>query len=231
LFHYGDWCAPDMGYKDWMKRGKWTGTACLAHSSGIVSEIAGILGETEEAEEYKKLSQETAQAYRNILMDENCHIKGGDFQTAFVLPLYYNMLSGNDKKTTAANLVNLIRDNNYNIKTGFPGTPYVLFALADNGYLEDAYKMLLTDTCPSWLYEVKAGATTMWERWDALREDGSCNLGEDNGKRWNGSPSTIMQMVQWGISFTDVFWELKPQREDIRHFALHRSLAVAFPGL
>lgn len=41
--------------------------------------------------------------------------------------------------------------------------------------------MLLTDTCPSWLYEVKAGATTMWERWDALREDGSCNLGEDNG--------------------------------------------------
>ena len=114
-------------------------------------------------------------------MDENCHIKGGDFQTAFVLPLYYNMLSGNDKKKTAANLVNLIRDNNYNIKTGFPGTPYVLFALADNGYLEDAYKMLLTDTCPSWLYEVKAGATTMWERWDALREDGSCNLGEDNG--------------------------------------------------
>ncbi|MDB8770600.1 family 78 glycoside hydrolase catalytic domain [Ruminococcus sp. 1001136sp1] len=181
LFHYGDWCAPDMGYKDWMKRGKWTGTACLAHSSGIVSEIAGVLGETEEAEEYMKLSQETARAYRNILMDENCHIKGGDFQTAFVLPLYYNMLSGNDKKKTAANLVNLIRDNNYNIKTGFPGTPYVLFALADNGYLEDAYKMLLADTCPSWLYEVKAGATTMWERWDALREDGSCNLGEDNG--------------------------------------------------
>ena len=116
-----------------MKRGKWTGTACLAHSSGIVSEIAGVLGETEEAEEYMKLSQETARAYRNILMDENCHIKGGDFQTAFVLPLYYNMLSGNDKKKTAANLVNLIRDNNYNIKTGFPGTPYVLFALADNG--------------------------------------------------------------------------------------------------
>lgn len=131
-------------------------------------------------------------------MDENCHIKGGDFQTAFVLPLYYNMLSGNDKKTTAANLVNLIRDNNYNIKTGFPGTPYVLFALADNGYLEDAYKMLLTDTCPSWLYEVKAGATTMWERWDALREDGSCNLGRTTeAVEWY--PSTIMQMVQWGF--------------------------------
>ena len=75
------------------------------------------------------------------------------------------LLFEKDKKRAAANLVKLIRDNNYNIKTGFPGTPYVLFALADNGYLEDAYKMLLTDTCPSWLYEVKAGATTMWERW------------------------------------------------------------------
>ena len=181
LFHYGDWCAPDMTYKEWMKRGKWTGTACLAHSSAILSEIAGILGEKEDEEAYRKLSLETAQAYRNILMNENCHIKGGDFQTGFVLPLQYNMLFEKDKKRAAANLVKLIRDNNYNIKTGFPGTPYVLFALADNGYLEDAYKMLLTDTCPSWLYEVKAGATTMWERWDALREDGSCNLGEDNG--------------------------------------------------
>mgnify|MGYP000628853443 CR=1 FL=1 len=45
------------------------------------------------------------------------------------------------------------------------GRPYVLFALADNGYEQEAFKMLLTDTCPSWLYEVKAGATTMWERW------------------------------------------------------------------
>lgn len=181
LFHYGDWCAPDMEYKDWMKRGKWTATACLAHSSAIVSKIAEILGEEEEAKAYKKLSEETAEAYRTILMDQDCHIKGGDFQTAFVLPLYYEMLSGKDKENAASNLVKMIRNGNYNIKTGFPGTPYVLFALADNGYIEDAYNMLLTDTCPSWLYEIKAGGTTFWERWDALREDGTCNLGEDNG--------------------------------------------------
>lgn len=59
------------------------------------------------------------------------------------MPLQYNMLFEKDKKRAAANLVKLIRDNNYNIKTGFPGTPYVLFALADNGYLEDAYKCFL----------------------------------------------------------------------------------------
>ena len=57
----------------------------------------------------------------------------------------------------------------------------MLFALADNGYLEDAFQMLLNDTAPSWLYEVKAGGTTIWERWDALREDGTCNTGETDG--------------------------------------------------
>lgn len=80
LFHYGDWCAPDMTYKEWMKRGKWTGTACLAHSSAILSEIAGILGEKEDEEAYRKLSLETAQAYRNILMNENCHIRQAIFK-------------------------------------------------------------------------------------------------------------------------------------------------------
>lgn len=181
LFHYGDWCAPGIEYKEWMKRGKWTATACLAHSAGIVAEIAEILGEPKDAEEYRKLKDETAEAYRTVLMDEDCHIKGGNFQTAYVLPLYYGMLKGTDQKRAAENLVHMIRNGNYNIQTGFPGTPYVLFALADNGYVEDAYKMLMTDSCPSWLYEIKAGGTTFWERWDALREDGSCNLGEENG--------------------------------------------------
>ncbi|MFQ9345182.1 MAG: hypothetical protein ACLR2O_05810 [Coprococcus sp.] len=53
--------------------------------------------------------------------------------------------------------------------------------MADNGYEEDAFKMLMTDTCPSWLYEMKVGGTTIWERWDALREDGTCNTGDDDG--------------------------------------------------
>jgi alpha-L-rhamnosidase len=180
LHHYGDWCAPGIGLWGWMGRGKWTATACLAYSSSILSQIAHILGKEIEAEYFKKLSEETAQAYRDILMEKDCTVKK-EFQTAYVLPLYYGMLSGQDRERTAANLVRLIRENDYHIGTGFPGTPYVLFALADNGYAEDAYKMLLTDTCPSWLYEMKVGGTTIWERWDALREDGSCNTGEDDG--------------------------------------------------
>lgn len=180
LHHYGDWCAPGIGMWAWMGRGKWTATACMSHSSKILSQIAELLGEKEDVVYYRNLSEKTAEAYRDLLMEKDCTVKK-EFQTAYVLPLYYGMLSDEDKKKTAAHLARIVRENDYHIATGFPGTPYILFALADNGYEEDAFKMLMTDTCPSWLYEMKVGGTTIWERWDALREDGTCNTGEDDG--------------------------------------------------
>ena len=180
LHHYGDWVAPNVGLMGWMGRGRWTATASLAHTSDILSKIANLLNENEDAKYYKKISEETADAYRSILMQSDCKVKK-EFQTAYVLPLYYKMLNAEDQKKTAFHLSQMIQKNNYNIGTGFPGTPYVLFALADNGYLEDAYKMLLNDTCPSWLFMVKVGATTVWERWDAFREDGSSNTGAQDG--------------------------------------------------
>lgn len=180
LHHYGDWCAPGIGMWAWMGRGKWTATACMSHSSKILSQIAELLGEKEDAVYYRNLSEKTAEAYRDLLMEKDCTVKK-EFQTAYVLPLYYGMLSDEDKKKTAAHLARIVRENDYHIATGFPGTPYILFALADNGYEEDAFKMLMTDTCPSWLYEMKVGGTTIWERWDSLREDGTCNTGDDDG--------------------------------------------------
>lgn len=180
LHHYGDWCAPGIGMWAWMGRGKWTATACMSHSSKILSQIADMLGEKEDAAYYKELSEKTAEAYRDLLMEKDCTVKK-EFQTGYVLPLYYGMLSEEDRKKTAAHLARIVRENDYHIATGFPGTPYILFALADNGYEEDAFKMLMTDTCPSWLYEMKVGGTTIWERWDALREDGTCNTGDDDG--------------------------------------------------
>lgn len=180
LHHYGDWCAPGTNMWGWMGRGKWTATACMSHSAGSLAQIAGILGEKEDAKYYAELSRCSAEAYRSILMEEDCSVKN-EFQTAYVLPLYYQMLYADDRKKTAEHLVRMIRENGYHIGTGFPGTPYILFALADNGYEEDAFKMLMADTCPSWLYEMKAGGTTIWERWDALKEDGTCNTGDKDG--------------------------------------------------
>lgn len=180
LHHYGDWVAPAADMWTWMGRGKYTATAALARSTGLLSRIADILHKDDEALKYKKLHDKTSEAYRDILMDKDCRIKN-EFQTGYVLPLYYDMLDEEDRKKTAENLVKLVRKNDHHIGTGFPGTPYVLFALADNGYVDDAYQMLLCDSCPSWLYEIKTGGTTIWERWDALREDGTCNTGKDDG--------------------------------------------------
>lgn len=180
LHHYGDWVAPELGLFAWMGRGKWTGTASLARTSSMVAQIATLLGHSDDAAYYSQLSRETSEAYKSVLMDKDCRVKK-EFQTSYVLPLHYNMFSGADRERTAAHLSRLVRENGYRIGTGFPGTPYILFALADNGYEDDAFAMLLNETSPSWLYEVKAGGTTIWERWDALREDGSCNTGEDDG--------------------------------------------------
>ena len=180
LHHYGDWCAPGVDMWTWMRRGKYTATACLSNSAAIMRRISEILGKEENARKYRKLHEDTADAYRRLLMDGDGRVRD-EFQTAYVLPLYYDMLRGEDRKRTAERLARMVRENSYHIGTGFPGTPYVLFALADNGYPQEAFHMLLNDTCPSWLYEVKTGGTTIWERWDALREDGSCNTGEGDG--------------------------------------------------
>ena len=88
----------------------------------------------------------------------------------------------------AGHLARLVREAGNKLTTGFSGTPHLLFALSDNGYPRAAYDLLLQEECPSWLYEVKAGATTVWERWDALRPDGTVNTDElFGGKKKDGS--------------------------------------------
>lgn len=180
VFHFGDWVAPDVPkMSQWQGRSKWTATASLAHTSSLLSKIAGELGNSEDKEYYDKMSKATSKAYRARFMDDNAHLKGKEFQTGYVLPIYFDMLDEKDKKGAAKALSDMVRGGNYCIGTGFPGTPYILFALSDNGYEDDAIRMLLNEKCPSWLYEVKTGATTIWERWDGLDENGNCPIGDD----------------------------------------------------
>ncbi len=181
VFHFGDWVAPDvpkMG--QWQARSKWTATASLKNTSGLLARIAEILGETADAARYRDLREKVADAYCSVLTDGNGKILGDEFQTAYVLPLYLDMFPNAGVKGKAAdNLAALVEKNGCRIGTGFPGTPFILFALADNGHADTAFKMLLNTECPSWLYEVKMGATTIWERWDGLDENGVCPIGDD----------------------------------------------------
>ena len=164
--------------QQWQARSQWTATASLKNTSGLVARIAEILGEQADAEHYRTLSEKVADAYISVFTDGNGKLKE-EFQTAYVLPLYMGMFPENVRRKAADNLVRLVEKSDWCIGTGFPGTPYILFALADNGHLEEAYKMLLNTKCPSWLYEVRMGATTIWERWDGLNEEGVCPIGDD----------------------------------------------------
>ncbi len=179
MLHFGDWVAPDVPkMSQWQKRSKWTATASLKNTSGLLSQIAEILGNKKDAEKYHKMSICTADAYSNLLTDGKGRMKE-EFQTAYVLPLQFGILEGKSRENAANNLVKLVENADYCIGTGFPGTPYILFALADNGHADVAYRMLLNEKCPSWLYQIKMGATTVWERWDGLNEEGVCPIGDD----------------------------------------------------
>ena len=181
VLHFGDWIAPGVPkMSDWQKRSRWTATASLAHTSGLLSKIAGLLGKKEDEKKYADYSAKVADAYVSVFTDGKGKLKN-EFQTAYVLPLAFDMFPESQRANAASNLERLVKLNNYCIATGFPGTPFILFALADNGKEETAFRMLTNEMSPSWLFEVKAGGTTIWERWDALKEDGSRNTGENDG--------------------------------------------------
>lgn len=170
-FQFGDWCAPEGEAKQWKQKGPWIATAYFANSCQIAEQTALLLGLKKDAKEYHELREKIIHAYRTAFTDGQGKLHE-EFQTGYVLPLHFGMVQGQEAEVMAANLNDMVKKAGDHLTTGFTGTPYLLFALADNGYSETAYRVLLQETCPSWLYEVKSGATTIWERWDALDADG-----------------------------------------------------------
>lgn len=174
LFQFGDWCSPVGSVIDWLKTGKWIATAYWANSCDILAKTATLLGYKQDAEKYAKWRSKIISAYREVFTNGKGKLKK-EFQTAYVLPLYFNMVRGEEAKSYAQNLARLVKENGNHLTTGFPSTPYILFALADNGQKDVAFDLLLQDMYPSWLYAVKSGATTIWERYDLVDEEGNPN--------------------------------------------------------
>ena len=172
-FQFGDWCAPYGSVPDWLKKGPWVGTAYYAHSCELMAKIAGILGEEKDARRFAALHGKVKAAFRRVFTDGHGRIKQ-EFQSACVLALAFGLEDDlENRHTMAERLYALIRENGGCLATGFTATPFLLFALADHGFAKEAYELLLQDSDPSWLYQVRHGATTMWEGWSAVREDGA----------------------------------------------------------
>lgn len=146
-------------------------TQCFyAYSVSLMARIATLTGRTEEAAGYEKLLKDVKSAFRREYMTASGRLIS-DTQTAYVLALQFDMLPDSLRAQAVQRLVRNIRRYDYHLTTGFLGTPFLNHVLSQNGHTDVAYRLLLQDTYPSWLYPITMGATTIWERWDSQKPD------------------------------------------------------------
>lgn len=155
------------------------GNVYYLYSIKIMIKTADVLGHTEDAANYKKLYEDVLSRFRKEYITANGRLIT-ETQTACALVLYFNLAEEKDRQKILDNLIlNLIK-NKKHLSTGFVGTQYITKTLSQNGEHKIAGDILLKDDCPSWLYTIKLGATTIWENWDGANPDGSFNLFEMN---------------------------------------------------
>ena len=177
----GDWldpaAPPDEPAKA-MTPAELVATAYFARSAALLAVIASLLGKSEDAHRFSTLAQQIRAAFNAEYVTASGRMLS-DSQTAYSLALAFDLIGDAGQREHAAKrLATIVAESSYHIGTGFAGTPVVCDALARSGHIDDAYHLLLTDTCPSWLYPVTMGATTVWERWDSMLPDGSINPGD-----------------------------------------------------
>ncbi|WP_343247303.1 alpha-L-rhamnosidase [Diplocloster hominis] len=171
---FGDWVALDA------EEGSYFGatpndyvcSAYYAYSTGILARTAGLLEYRADAGIYQALYQSVSTGFCERYLDAFGDLKVHT-QTAYVLALYFRLLPVSSRERAAACLADLIRREDGHLVTGFLGTPYICHALSQNGYEEEAFALLMKEDLPSWLYQVKMGATTIWEHWDGLKPNGT----------------------------------------------------------
>lgn len=167
--HYGEWLEAGVSMEDAMKDIIFNGapdvaTAYFAQSSRMMAEIAAVLGKADDAARYRELAANATAAYRSIELHDG-HLSTAR-QCKYVRPLQMGLLEPEDAARAAADLDTLVRNNGYHLNTGFLTTAHLCSVLADNGYVETAYRLLLQEDTPGWLYQVTQGATTVWESWE-----------------------------------------------------------------
>jgi len=173
-FHFGDWLGLDSKPDSYIGATDrdYIATAFYAYSTSLVLRTAEVLGKTEDAAKYAELYERILEAFRGEFVTPGGRL-AVPTQTAQVLGLAFGLLDGKAKERAVAKLGELLEESKFHLTTGFVGTPYLNFSLTDNGLNEAAYKLLFQQDYPSWLYQVTKGATTIWEHWDGIKEDGS----------------------------------------------------------
>ncbi|WP_256758525.1 family 78 glycoside hydrolase catalytic domain [Cohnella sp. WQ 127256] len=144
--------------------------AFFAYSVKLMARMASEIGKDEDALQYADLFERLRQSFQLRFVKEDGRIES-DTQTAYVLALMIGLLPKEMERASLRRLVEDIRNRNWHMTTGFMGVSYILPLLTEYGETEAAYRLLLQETFPSWLYPVQNGATTIWERWDGWTEE------------------------------------------------------------
>ena len=197
---YGEWCEPGSNPMASMRNGNFdVATAYLANSGKLLSEIASLLGDGEDAERFARTEEGTEngawtatdaerfariaegarRAYRTEYTDHG--MIQSERQCQYIRPIRFGLLDEEESRAAADELDKLVRKNDYHLNTGFLTTPHLCGTLAEYGHTETAYRVLLQETAPGWLYAVKQGATTIWETWDGQASQNHYSYGAISG--------------------------------------------------
>lgn len=173
-FHFGDWLAFATNRSDYpgaTTEKDLIATAYFAYSSGLLAKIAGIIGQKEDAKKYAQLSENIKKAFIHEFVTPAGRLVSNT-QTAYSLALAFNLLPEDLIPKAAGYLAEDVKKMGH-LTTGFVGTPLLCKTLSAHGYEDLAFMLLNRKQYPSWLYPVTQGATTIWERWDGQKPDGS----------------------------------------------------------
>lgn len=171
---FGDWVALDAEEGSYFGAtpNDLTCTAYFAYSTKLFVKMAKIIGNEQDAQEYEELYKKVLDKYQRTFFNDDGTMNV-QTQTAHIVTLYFGLVPEKFRQQTIDGLIKLLDKENGHLVTGFVGTPYFCHALSENGKIDEAFKLLMRDDFPSWLYQVKMGATTIWEHWDGIKPDGS----------------------------------------------------------
>ncbi|AEB06663.1 alpha-L-rhamnosidase [Coriobacterium glomerans PW2] len=178
-FQFGDWLDPTAPPDDpaAAKADRYlVAQACLYRSASFAAKAAHLIDNERDAVRWRALADRTRAAFNKAYVRDG--LLTSDATTSYALAIHFGLLDEKHISVAGERLAQLVREARYRVSTGFAGTPYITWALTDTGHVDDAYRLLLERSCPSWMYPITMGATTIWERWDSMLPNGKINPGE-----------------------------------------------------
>jgi alpha-L-rhamnosidase len=176
----GDWLDPDASPHEPADAKADKGvvaTASFYRSVRFAAQAARELGKDDDADHWAALADKIRSGFNTHYVADDGTIRS-DCATVYSLAICFGLLDDDHLVLAGKRLAQVVADRDHKITTGFAGTPYVTWALSETGHVDTAYRLLLEEGCPSWLYPITMGATTIWERWDSMLPDGTINPGD-----------------------------------------------------